>query len=88
MSLSSFLATPQQFCTAYAAMPTRVFRPFDATTTGALNDGIPVPVGSALGFSQALSGLRRPVASRPYLVPLTPMGLISTRLDELDWLSS
>jgi len=24
-------------------MPTRVFRPFDATTTGALNDGIPSP---------------------------------------------
>lgn len=36
--------------------------------------GFPVPVGSAHGLSRALSGLRRPVASRPYLMPLTPMG--------------
>jgi len=54
--------------------------------------GFPVPVGSAPGFSQPLSGLRRPVTSRPYLMPFTPMGfhfdpLGRARLDVLVKLS-
>jgi len=61
-----------------------VLPPFSVSTRGAPEHsnlaavvpwtGLQLPSGSAFRLSRPLGGLRRPLASRPYFVPLTLMG--------------
>jgi hypothetical protein len=77
--LGSPKATPVSPDSAHAEMPPTLSCPSDATTPDAPHGRLPhLPVHSQ-GFSPS-QRFTRPEASRPYLVPFTPMGFWPTRI--------